>query len=118
MMNGSVNTSYLWSMLAVAGIVTFLLRAFPFLVFGSGKRQPESIRYLGRMISPAAIAMLVVYCFGCYAERRPLPENGWGIAELSAAVIVVLLQRWKRNPLLSILCGTAVYMFLVQNVIC
>ncbi len=111
------NTMYLLGLLAVTGGVTYLLRAFPFLVFGSGKRPPEVIEYIGKMISPAAIAMLVVYCFGTYARDRIPAEHMWGTAELSAAVLVVILQLWKRNPLLSIIAGTAVYMLLIQTVI-
>ncbi len=111
------NTMYLLGLLAVTGGVTYLLRAFPFIVFGTGKRPPKVIEYIGRMISPAAIAMLVVYCFGSYARDRIPAEHLWGIAEITAAVVVVGLQLWKRNPLLSIICGTAVYMFLIQNVI-
>ena len=40
-----------------------------------------------------------------------------GKSELAAAVVVVALQVWKRNPLVSILAGTAVYMTLVQTVV-
>ena len=32
-----------------------------------------------------------------------------------AALVVVLLQLWKGNPLISILSGTALYMLMVQN---
>ncbi len=111
------DTMYLWGLLAVTGGVTYLLRAFPFLVFGTGKRPPGVIEYIGKMLSPAAIAMLVVYCFGTYANERIPAEHLWGTAELSAAALVVILQVWKRSPLLSILAGTALYMFLIQCVI-
>ena len=44
-------------------VVTFLIRAFPFLLFGrKNARPPELVLYLGNVIAPAAIAMLVVYC--------------------------------------------------------
>ena len=39
------------------------------------------------------------------------------ISAVAAAVVVVALQLWKRNPLVSILAGTAVYMALVQTVV-
>ena len=41
----------------------------------------------------------------------------FGLAETAAAAVVVALQLWRRNPLLSILAGTAVYMALVQTVV-
>ncbi|MBQ7403046.1 MAG: AzlD domain-containing protein [Lentisphaeria bacterium] len=108
-------TTYLWSLIAVTAGVTLLLRAFPFLLFGSAQKTPPVIEYIGKVLSPAAIAMLVVYCFGCYFRDRPILQNYYGAAELIAAAVVVGLQLWRKNPLLSIICGTAIYMVLVQN---
>ena len=115
-MNGT-STEYLLILTAVTAGVTFLLRALPFLCFGTGKRPPALILSIGNVLSPAAIAMLVVYCFACYAKDRPPVDHMFGLAEIVAAAVVVALQLWKRNPLLSILAGTAVYMTLVQTVI-
>ncbi|MBR2373973.1 MAG: AzlD domain-containing protein [Lentisphaeria bacterium] len=95
-----------------AGIVTILLRAFPFIAFGSGRRTPETVRYLGNVISPAAIAMLTVYCFFSHWQSS---LTLYGIPELLAGGTAALLQYYKRNPLLSILAGTVIYMILVQN---
>ncbi|MBR0458968.1 MAG: AzlD domain-containing protein [Victivallales bacterium] len=113
-------TLYLICLALVTAGVTFLLRAFPFLAFGRAKggRPPQIVSYLGRMVSPAAIAMLVVYCYCSYFQGHSLAEKHYGLAELAAGTIVVLLQIWRRNPLLSILAGTAAYMFLVQKVLC
>ena len=111
------STEYLLLLTAVTAGVTFLLRALPFLFFGTGKRPPALVLGIGNVLSPAAIAMLVVYCFACYAQDRPPAEHLFGLAEISAAVVVVALQLWKRNPLVSILAGTAVDMTLVQTVI-
>ena len=63
-MNGT-STEYLLLLTAVTAVVTFLLRALPFLFFGTGKRPPSLILSIGSVLSPAAIAMLVVYCFAC-----------------------------------------------------
>lgn len=109
--------NYMLALVAVTGGVTILLRAMPFILFGSGKQPPAVIGYIGRVLSPAAIAMLVVYCMGVYAESRMTAEHMFGAAELIAAAVVVLLQLWRRNPLLSIIAGTAIYMVLVQCVI-
>ena len=110
-------TTYLFLMTVTMAGVTLLLRAFPFLAFGHAKdgRPPRIITYLGQVISPAAIAMLVVYCFCTYFKDTPLPQKSWGMAELLAGLTVIGLQLWQRNPLISILIGTALYMFLVQR---
>ena len=115
-MNGT-STEYLLILTAVTAGVTFLLRALPFLFFGTGKRPPALVLSIGNVLSPAAIAMLVVYCFACDVRDRAPDEHMFGLAEIAAAIVVVALQLWKRNPLVSILAGTAVYMMLVQTVI-
>ena len=104
---------YLIGMLAVAGLLSFLLRAAPFLLFGRGKEPPAVVRYLGRVLAPAVIAMLVVYCFVGYVKDGCLSSPLYGGAELAAAIVTVGLHLWRRNPLLSIAAGTALYMALV-----
>ena len=111
------STEYLLLLTVVTAGVTFLLRALPFLFFGTGKRPPALVLSLGNVLSPAAIAMLVVYCFACYVRDRAPVDHMFGLAEIAAAAVVVTLQVWRRNPLLSIVAGTAVYMVLVQTVV-
>ena len=109
----SGNELYLIGMLAMAGVLSFLLRAAPFLLFGRGKEPPAVVRYLGRVLAPAVIAMLVVYCFVGYVKDGCLASPLHGGAELAAAALTVGLHLWRRNPLLSIAAGTALYMALV-----
>ena len=104
--------TYAFLIVLLASLTTVLLRAFPFVAFGRNKETPPLIRYLGSVISPAAIAMLCVYCFWSHWQSRGVPAGG---AEFIAGTVVVGLQLWKRNPLLSILAGTVVYMILVQQ---
>ena len=103
---------YAFLIIVAASLTTVLLRAFPFIAFGRSKETPPLIRYLGSVISPAAIAMLCIYCLCSHWQSRSLVIGG---SEIIAGAVVVALQLWKRNPLLSILAGTAVYMILVQK---
>ena len=97
-------------LIAVMSAVTILIRALPFLIFG--ERTPKYISYLGKVLPPAIIGMLVIYCLKDVTPAvRP-----FGIPELIAAASVVGVQAWKRNSLVSILTGTAVYMVLIQAV--
>ena len=48
--------------IAVMAAVTFLTRALPFLLFDRGGHPPKLVLYLGRVLPPAVIAMLIVYC--------------------------------------------------------
>jgi len=97
-------------LIAVMAAVTILLRFLPFLVFRN--QTPPYITYLGKVLPPAIIGMLVIYCL----KDVNLTAHPHGLPELIAAACVVGLQIRKRNSLISILTGTIVYMFLVQTV--
>lgn len=98
-------------LIAVMAIITFALRLLPFLVFGK-KETPKFIVYLGKVLPYAMMGMLVVFCFkGVKVTQFP-----YGMPELIAGAITVVLHVWRRNTLISILCGTVSYMLLVQLV--
>ena len=106
-MNTNISAAIL---IAAMSITTILLRFLPFLVFK--KETPPYIAYLGKVLPPAIIGMLVICCL---KDITPM-ASPYGIPELIAAVCVVILQVWKRNSLISILTGTVLYMILVQMV--
>ena len=49
--------------IVVATLVTMATRFLPFLIFGSGRKTPEIVTYLGKVLPCAIMGMLVVYCF-------------------------------------------------------
>lgn len=96
-------------MVGVIALVTVLLRFLPFLIFRN-KKTPEFITYLGKVLPFAIMGMLVVYCL----KNTSFISAPFGIPEIIAVAVVVLLHLWKRNTLVSIIGGTACYMVLVQ----
>lgn len=92
--------------------VTILLRFIPFVVFRSNKETPKFISYLGKVLPYAIMGVLVVFAL----KDTVVAAYPYGLPELIACAIVVLLHLWKRNSLISIICGTASYMILVQLV--
>ena len=98
--------------IAVMAIVTFLTRVLPFLLFDRGESPPKLVLYLGRVLPPAIIAMLIVYCLRGVSFATP---GGW-VPQLLCVAVVVALHLWKHNNLLSIFGGTVLYMVLVQAV--
>ena len=97
-------------LVAVMAIVTMLLRFLPFFLFGGGRKTPPYIVYLGEVLPAAILGMLVVYCL----KDTVVTAAPFGAPEAIAAAVVVGLQAWKRNSLISILAGTGVYMLLIQ----
>ena len=97
--------------LLVLGAVTFATRAVPFLLFGS-RPAPRMVLYLGRVLPPAIMGMLVVYCL----KDVNYLAGSYGLPEIIACALVAALHLWKRNPLISIFGGTVAYMLLVQVV--
>ena len=91
---------------------TMLTRFLPFLLFPAGKPTPSYIRYLGQVLPYAVMGMLVVYCL----KGVTLSGPPYGLPEGLAVLAVLALHLWRRNTLLSIAGGTAVYMLLVQLV--
>ncbi len=92
----------------ISGGITLLLRFLPFIAFG--KHQPKFIIYLGKVLPPATMAMLVIYCL-----RNTDINNFYALPEIIACLAVIILHVWKHNTLLSIITGTAIYMYLIQN---
>ena len=104
-------TQALASILVMAA-VTFLTRALPFLLFDRGGHPPRIVLYLGQVLPPAVIAMLIVYCLKGVSFATPA---GW-VPALAAGLTAAALHLWKYNDLLSIFGATVLYTVLVQGV--
>jgi len=91
---------------------TLATRITPFILFPEMKKPPEIITYLGKVLPPAMMGLLVIYCF----KDIKIGEASYGIPEIIAVLVIFFIHKWKSNVLLSIGSGTAVYMVLVQAV--
>lgn len=98
--------------IAMVVLGTLLTRFLPFLVFPPGKETPGYIRYLGKVLPAAVFGMLVIYSL----KDVNVLAGSYGIPELLAVLLVIVLHKWKRQMLLSIAGGTVFYMLLVQLV--
>jgi branched-subunit amino acid transport protein AzlD len=107
----------------VMGAVIFLCRAIPFLFFQRKENSPgiaknKSFRkaaflsFVEKTVPPTAMTVL---CFNALAAsihdniREALPV-------LAAAAFTAFVHLWRRNPLISIFGGTAVYMVLERMI--
>ncbi|MBO5208210.1 MAG: branched-chain amino acid transporter permease [Lachnospiraceae bacterium] len=103
---------YSLAIIGVVAVCTILTRALPFLIFGGKKEVPQLVQYLGKVLPPAIMTILVVYCL----RGVSLLGGSHGLPELISVVVVAGLHIWKKNILLSIGIGTICYMMLVQMV--
>ncbi|MGE8597000.1 branched-chain amino acid transporter permease [Bifidobacterium bifidum] len=98
--------------IAAVALGTLCTRFLPFLVFPESKQPPKLVEYFGKALPYAMTGLLVVYAL----RNTPILTGSHGIPELIACAVITLLHLWKRNMLLSIAGGTAVYMLLIQLV--
>lgn len=109
-----MNQTLIREILIVAAMVvgTMITRFLPFILFPAGKQTPKFVDFLGKTLPFATMGLLVVYCLkGVSVTAAP-----YGLPELLAILLIVILHRLKGNSLLSIGAGTICYMFLVQVV--
>ena len=96
--------------IGMCAIGTMFTRFLPFVVFNEKRKTPKYIQYLGKVLPGAIFSMLIVYCL----RYVNITGYSYGIPELIAILITVILHKTQRKMLLSIAGGTISYMILVQ----
>ncbi|MDR2596624.1 MAG: AzlD domain-containing protein [Treponema sp.] len=101
------------------GAVIIFCRFFPFLFFsGSISRKANGktsiresfINFVEKIVPPTAMTVLAFNALGAAFQENP----GDGLFVLTASVFTALIHIWKRNTLISIIGGTALYMILIR----
>ena len=105
-----MSTVHTLLIIGVMALVTLFTRALPFLLFDHGERPPRWISYLGQVLPPAMMALLVVYCL----RNIDLLAGNHGLPQLICVAVAALLHLWKGNTLVSIFGATALYMALIR----
>lgn len=99
----------MWAV-AIMALVTMAIRFAPFLIFSKGRKTPEIITYLGKVLPAAIMGMLVVYCL----KDISFSSITGFMPALIAGAVTSCSFAWKKNTLLSIVTGTALYMILIR----
>ena len=89
---------------------TVITRFLPFVIFPQNKKPPEAVLKIGKMLPPAMMGLLVVYCL----KGVEFFSGSHGFPELISIAVILLIHKLKGNVLLSIGVGTLLYMVLVQ----
>ena len=104
------NTVYTLLAVLICALCTFLLRFAPFALFSGKRGMPPAVQKLASKMPAAIIAVLVIYCL----KSVPTADLPTVVVNLVSVAAVVVLHLWKRNTLLSIAGGTALYMVLLR----
>ena len=104
----------------ISALIIFLERGFPFFLF-SKHQPPAIIRFIEKYIPPMVMAALVCYCLKdiSFVTTNPagtanqINLSGF-LPSLAGLAVTITLHLWRRNSLISIFCGTAVYMVLIR----
>ena len=105
--------------LAMGGVILFC-RAFPFLFFSNvdraGTEEKTSscgetlLGFVEKTVPPVAMTVLAFNALG--GAFRDNPRDGLFV--LAASVFTALVHVWKKNSLISIFGGTALYMIITR----
>lgn len=98
--------------IVLMGLAVQITRFTPFIMFGNLKKIPPMVEYLGKVLPAAMMGLLVVYCYKDlnYSDFTSL------LPSIVATVSIVILHLWKRNTILSIGIGTAIYMLMLSQI--
>ena len=102
-----MNGTYVVSVIVAMAIVTFALRALPF-VAAQWLQKHSVVQRLGEFLPLAIMTLLVVHSAAGSAQQHA----GGPWPELAAVALTVAVQWRSRNALLSIALGTALYVAL------
>ncbi len=104
--------TYIVTALTVAVTITVALRALPFAL-KNAVAGSALLADVGRWMPLGAITVLAVYCLAQIDLTTPTR----GLPELAGVAVTVVVHRWRRNVVLSILTGTATCMILTNWVL-
>ena len=102
-----IDQPYLIGVIAVMALISFALRALPFVAAQWLNKHPL-VHRLGDFLPLAIMTLLTVH--SAAGSAREHAAGPW--PELVAIALVVILQWRTRNALLSILLGTAAYVLM------
>jgi len=96
------------------GATIFFCRVFPFLFFrGKAEGNRRNTAFLGfveKTVPPVAMTVLTFNSLAGPVRANP----GELVPVLAAGALTAVVHLWRRNPMISIFTGTALYMVLIR----
>lgn len=95
--------------LVLCACIVYFERCLPFLAF-SKREMPPLIKKLSDLLPPALMAILVVYGL----KSLTTSDAHTAIAMIVASIFTAIIHIYKKNQILSVFLGTALYMILLN----
>jgi len=99
--------NYYWQVTLSLTILVILTRIFPFMM---ADIMSERMNKLGKLLPAHIMLLLVLY----EINIGSFFHSPYAIPAILALVIVLIVQTWLRNTLISIFVGSAVYLGLIH----
>ena len=122
-----VSAAEAFGLVCAMGAVILFCRAFPFLFFSSQRASQSKgtktfLDFVERIAPPVAMTVLAFNALApslgklakAIASSPVSGDLNSSLAVIIAALLTALIHVWKRNALISIFGGTAVYMILLR----
>ena len=96
-------------LIVICSCIIYLERSLPWLAFGK-RTMPSKIKKLSDLLPSALMAILVVY------SLKGLTSTDFhsATALIISSIFTALIHIYKKNQILSVFLGTAVYMILLN----
>ena len=101
------NNLYLFLAILSAGVGMAICRLLPFIIFANGK-LPKLVKFYEKYLPYSLMAILFCYCLAS-VKFSVYPH---GFPEIISLIVITLLHIWKKNIMLSLFLGTAVFLIL------
>jgi branched-subunit amino acid transport protein AzlD len=95
--------------IVLCACIIYFERALPWLAFGK-KEMPPMVKRLSDLLPPALMAILVVYGL----KGLTTSDAHTVIAMIVASIFTAIIHIYKKNQILSVFLGTALYMILLN----
>ncbi len=103
------STSYALSVMAALFVMVIATRSLPF-IFTKFLKNSKTLKIIGQFLPDYIMLLLVIYEVGItHFTRYP-----YGIPAIIALGVLIIVHLLKRQMLLSILSGTAVYIAMLH----
>ena len=105
------NNLYTFLAIISAGVGMVICRMLPYIIFANGK-LPKVVKFYEKYLPFSLMAILFCLCL----SSVKFSVYPFGFPEILTLLIVAALQFWKKNVILSLFVGTAIYLIIIRYV--